>query len=268
MANDEPRPMKADLHVHAALSSSIGFDAVLFAELLGQARARGVEALGLVSHLFMPDLSGLFDRLGRRYAYGADHYDADGIALYPGIEVDTAEGPHLVALGSREAILTFYARYAADVAQHRPAPAAAFFARQEGLALLRICAHPLRPGRELARLPVALGACFDALELNASDLRRVGPDLLQETRALAAAHGLPVVAGSDAHHALQVGAVQTRFAQPFVSLDELKEQVRAGALTLWAHPELETMVGAAQEAKKCILAERVSDQAHQPPSPQ
>ena len=152
-----------------------------------------------------------------------DHYDADGVALYPGIEADTAEGPHLVALGGRDAVLAFYARYAADVAARRHCTRpTAFFARQEGLELLSICAHPLRPRRELALLPPDLMARFDATELNASDVGRGGEALVRESEALATAHGLPLVGGSDAHHAAQVGAVQTRFARPFASLTELR----------------------------------------------
>jgi len=249
-------PFRADLHVHASLSSAIGYDEALFDALLAQAHAVGLAALGLVAHLLMARLPALFAQIAARCTVSGDCLALDGLLLLPGLEVDTAEGPHLLALGRLDDVLALYERYADDVVARHAVPAEAFFARQAGIDLLNIAAHPLRPGHELTLLPADVASQCAALEVNPSDVLRLGSSLVAKTAALAAKYSLPLVGGSDAHHAAQVGSALTLFTQPSASLAALKAQIAGGAATVWLHPEAEAMVAAGQEAKRRILAER------------
>jgi hypothetical protein len=71
----------------------------------------------------------------------------------------------------------------------------------EDLEFLRIGAHPCRTGKELWKMGPLLRR-LDALEINAGELSQAG-----RVHRRAKENGLPVVAGSDAHHWLQLGRV-------------------------------------------------------------
>jgi hypothetical protein len=235
--------MLIDIHVHTSISRSLPFRHADMLAQVARARQQGLDACALTDHSDAADILAIHDALDATFPWRQHAYDADGVRLFPGVEVDVAEGVHLLAIGDREAIRCFIMRLAPGI------DAAGYFAAQADLALFNVVAHPLRPGHELTRLPAALVPRFDALDLNAKDLWRAGLAHRDALLAVSARHGLPLLAGSDAHHPAQLGAVRAELARPIASLAELRRTIRDTPPQLHIHPELGTMVAAARAAK-------------------
>jgi hypothetical protein len=166
------------------------------------------------------------------------------------MEVNVREGPHVVVLGEREAILAYHARFRHNMTPETYCFAHEVFDRQEGLRLLTILAHPFRPGREMARIDARLYSCFDALELNARDLVLVGKEIAARTEHVAWVCGLPMVAGSDTHHYHQLGTVYNRFDSAFGSVIELEDRIDRGEYTIHVDDQIDARVKRARTAKE------------------
>ncbi len=247
--------MNLDLHVHAALSKDTGFELAFVREMIAGARANGLDAIALTEHGGTRNFGDIIPTLDHTLAYVGPHYLAGDLRILPGIEVGSAEGPHLVAIGNRTAIRTFHARLHPMIASGPGVPVETFFAQQTGLELLCILAHPLRPGRELERIDPDLLPRFDALELNARDLHVLGDEIEPQTLALGQRHGLPVFAGSDSHQRYQLGSVLNLVESDPTTIAALKARIRARAFTLHMHPNLHIKVAAAREAKTQMKAQ-------------
>jgi hypothetical protein len=165
------------------------------------------------------------------------------------MEVNVREGPHIVVLGKREAILAYHARFRHHMSPETYCSAHEALDRQDGLRLLTILAHPFRPGREMARIDPRLYPRFQALELNARDLVLLGREIAARTERVAWECGLPVVAGSDTHHHHQLGTVYNRFGSAFSSVVELEDRIDRGEYTIHVDDQIDARVKRARAAK-------------------
>lgn len=251
--------MKLDLHVHAALSKKIGFELPFVREMIAGAKANDLDAIALTEHHNTGNFDEIFPILDRTFDYVGPYYEAGGVRILPGVEVGTAEGPHLVTIGDRMAIRTFHARLQAATGDGANPTLASYFDYQTGLELLCIVAHPLRPQRELDLIDAALFPRFDALELNARDLYVLGDEIEAKTLALGQAHEMPVFAGSDSHQHHQLGSVTNSMESDDLSIAHLKVQIRAGAFTRHIHPQLRTKVTVARQTKDWIKSQRLAE---------
>jgi predicted metal-dependent phosphoesterase TrpH len=244
--------MQVDLHFHAVLSKKIGFEPAFFQESVRQARRVGLDALAMTNHFNTPNFEGVYAYLDREYIYTGSYYDVDGVRLYPGIEVNVREGPHVVVLGEREAILAYHARFRHNMTPETYCSAHEVFDRQEGLRLLTVLAHPLRPGREITRIGARLYSRFHALELNARDLVLVGREIAARTERVAWEYGLPMIAGSDTHHYHQLGSVYNRFEPVFGSVIELADRIARGEYAVQIDGRIDRRVLRARTAKEAL----------------
>jgi PHP family Zn ribbon phosphoesterase len=249
--------MKVDLHFHAVLSKRIGFVPVFFLQVIQQAQQVGLDALAMTNHFDTPGFADIYAYLDREYAYSGHAYEVGSVKLLPGIEVSVREGPHLLALGGREAILEYQRRFRHSKMPETYCSARDFFDRQEGLPLLTICAHPFRPRREITRIDDSLYPRFDALELNARDLVLLGRDIVVRTEGFAQEYHLPVVGGSDAHHYHQLGSVYSRFDLTLDTVAELQRAIQQAQYTIHIDDLLEKRVAAARRAKEAIKQARL-----------
>lgn len=140
----------------------------------------------------------------------------DDVLLIPGVEVSTQFG-HLLGLFLTAPVQTkdFYAAVAA-------------IQEQGGLAVL---AHPFEHSRDAARLaPIA--PLLDGLEVFNSRATRKISDANDRAAAFAAAHGLRIFGGSDAHRPQEVGNGYTIVQAEACTLPALKAALlREGART-------------------------------------
>lgn len=251
--------MNIDFHVHGSLSSKLPFDLNLFRNLVVRARQVGMNAVALTDHFHAADFLEILHTLEEEYPYTGDCFDAAGLRVFPGIEVEVREGMHLLAIGGRTAIESYYHRLEGHFMPETYISTAEFFEKQSGLEILSIAAHPFRSGREINQLDPALYPRFDAIDLNARDLFSSGEALEVLTEMFGTQYQIPVVAGSDTHHYLQLGVVYNQFENECTTIAELKRAIAARAYTIYIDPDLSRKVAMARAAKQAIKAEKLQE---------
>ena len=197
---------RIDPHVHSYFSG----DGVSSPEaLIAGARAAGLDGFALTDHDTCDGCRYLRDKGWIR----EDGKPVDGLLIIPGVEVSTAEG-HLLCLGV----------WLPNGLKGTPASEIIAMVRaQQGVA---IPAHPydrMRAGirqRHLDTLDV------DGLEVfNAATPLRRHNDL---AHAYAKARGLPMTAGSDAHHHAAIGRSYTLFPTAELSVRSVLDALPRG----------------------------------------
>lgn len=202
-------PLHFDLHCHSHYSG----DAVSSPEeLVAAARAAGLHGFALTDHNTCDGIHHMLDRGLMR----EDGLPVDGLLVIPAVEVTTADG-HLLCIG-------------AVLPPLKGAPAREVVEIAHAHGALAIPPHPydlFRAGiREavLDRLPIDALEVFNA----ATTFKRYNRRAL----AYAEARGLPMTAGSDAHHAAALGTAFTALeTDDFTLRGVLAQIVRPNTLT-------------------------------------
>lgn len=248
--------MNIDFHIHVKLSKKVSFFPGYFRDMINEAREEGLSAITMTEHFNTLRFHEIYDELDRHYPYQGHYYEVDGFKVFPGMEVDVAEGGHILVTGTREAI-----RYVRSQLEGHTAPEAFVpFDRLMDLCseyeMLIIGAHPFRTSNSLQKLTPQQLQRLDAVDLNAKDLRTYGVDYMQEQmRVYAARHGLPLVGGSDTHHPLQAGSIINTLERECGTVAELKACLRDGAYSVHVSPCLPVKVRAADEVKQLLQAD-------------
>jgi predicted metal-dependent phosphoesterase TrpH len=199
-------PFRIDPHVHSFFSG----DGVSSPEaILRAAKKAGLDGFALTDHNTSD---------GCRYLRDAglireDGVAVDGFLIIPGIEISTQEG-HLLCLGG----------WLPNGLKGIPAKEAiAMVHAQNGVA---IPAHPydrMRAGIREAHL--------EALEMDALEVFNAATSLQRHNisaRDYATRRGLPMTAGSDAHHHGSVGRSHTIFSAPTLSVRSILDSLACG----------------------------------------
>lgn len=246
--------MKMDFHVHGSLSSKLNFDPKFFHQMISRASLVGLDAIALTDHFDAWDYPKIHHFLAERFPYYGDCYLVNGIKVFPGIEVEVDEGPHLLVIGGREDIAIFYKRLAGRFEPDKLISAREYFVKQAGLNTLSIFAHPVRPNREFRLVHPSYYPGFHGLDLNARDLYLIGEEVVSLVNLLSERYGIPVIAGSDTHHYLQLGSVVNKFHSTFDTIDELKSLISSQSYSILIDKDLNMNVAQAREKKKALVA--------------
>lgn len=179
--------LRIDFHVHSFFSA----DGVSSPEqLIAAARGAGLNAFAITDHNTCDAVDYMIERGFMR----ADGQPVDGLLVIPGIEVTTAEG-HLLCLGCRLP------------ASLKGLPAAEVCAMAHAAGGICVAPHPY----DLFRAGIR-EAVLDALPLDGLEVFNAATTLKRHNSkayAYAARRGLPMTAGSDAHHEGAVGVACT-----------------------------------------------------------
>ncbi len=185
-SGSEEGGLKIDLHSHSFFS---GDGVSSPEEMIAAAKAKGLNGLALTDH---NTCEGIEYLLAKGYMR-ADGQPVDGFLIIPGVEVSTAEG-HLLCLG-------------AMLPNLKGVPALEVCKEIHARGGLAIPAHPydyFRAGINEETL--------DTLEIDALEIFNAATTFKRcNERAFeyAQARGLPMTAGSDAHHEAAVGTAYT-----------------------------------------------------------
>ncbi len=198
-------PFNIDLHTHTFFSG----DGVSSPEdLIAAARAKNLQGIAITDHNTCDAITYLLEKGLMRM----DGMPVDNFLILPGVEVTTAEG-HLLCIGATLPFLK--GRPAAEVCD--------MIHHRGGLA---IPPHPydlFRAGirfSTLERLPVDAIEVFNA----ATTLRRYNRYAFKYAQV----RGLPMIAGSDAHHAAAVGTAYTILSGNDFSVKGILTQITKG----------------------------------------
>lgn len=194
-----------DLHCHSFFSG----DGVSSPEaLIAAARRRGLHGFALTDHNTCDGPRYLRDKGLIR----EDGLPVDNFLVIPGVEVTTDEG-HLLCLG-------------VDLPYMKGAPAAEVCKIVHGLGGLAIPPHPYDLFRAGIRESV-----LDTLEIDGLEVFNAATTFKRYNRmalTYAQARGLPMTAGSDAHHESAIGTAYTVLPTDDFSVRGLLDQIKKG----------------------------------------
>ncbi len=180
-------PLRVDFHVHSFFS----MDGVSSPEdIIAAARRAGLDAIAITDHNTCEAVNYMMKRGMMR----ADGLPVEGFLVIPGVEVTTSDG-HLLCLGC-ELSPSLKGRSAVDVCR---------LAHEAGG--MCVAPHPY----DLFRAGIHENV-LDALPLDGLEVFNAAITLKRHNRKAfdyAQRRGLPMTAGSDAHHADAVGVAST-----------------------------------------------------------
>lgn len=180
---------RVDMHVHTTYSRADGLSTP--EEVIRFAERRGMDGIAITDHDTMEGYYASLDVKTR-------------LAVIPGCEISSRDG-HILAYNIKEAVpASLTARETIE--------------RIHDMGGIAVASHPL----DLRRHGVGMASFslpFDAIEA------RNGHDLLHngDAERLAADNGYPIIAGSDAHMAKEVGSCYTFFS----NIDDFVKEIAA-----------------------------------------
>lgn len=249
--------MKIDLHIHVKLSKKTNFDLDHFRSMIDEARAHGLTAITLTEHFNTHRFEDVYGTLDTLYPCNNHYYDIDGFKLFTGMEVDVAEGGHILVSGPKDKLLEVRAELEAHTEPDRFIGLARLFELCEPRGMMVIGGHPFRESNPLAHVDKELLRRFDAFDLNGKDLHEIGiQENIAKVLSLGEELGVPVVAGSDAHQMFQVGCVHNELPGDYGTIAEIKEAIRARKHRRTISPSLDLQVRAANLVKKLLKGKK------------
>ncbi|NPV93026.1 MAG: hypothetical protein HPY50_19845 [Firmicutes bacterium] len=193
-------PLKAEIHCHVKIIGSLPFRPSQLERRLRRARGLGLDVLTLTEHIEVADYWDIYDCLESLCEKASGVLRWQGVTVMTGAEITLNSGQDILMLGSLDNIRELHRRLGRPRNADPPGFARLMDASDD-LDLLRVGAHPCRRGKVLWGIGSPLKR-LDALEVNANELSKAAY-VQSQSESL----GLPVLAGSDAHHWLQIGRV-------------------------------------------------------------
>lgn len=242
--------MKIDLHTHAKWSKGTDFSYGYYRSMMQAAGQAGLDAIALTEHFDTRGFHEMFRTLDRHCSSKQDYYWIEGVKVFPGIEVDVAEGGHILLIGTRAAITEIRCQLEPWIEPDAYIGLSRLLDLADAHDCLKIGAHPYREKNPLHHVQPELLARLDALDLNGRDLHHIGRHMTQRVTELAEKIGLPVVAGSDTHLPPQFGCVCNQLAVgcvPPETVKQLRTLIRQGAYAYSESLELDLLVCEAEQ---------------------
>ena len=196
-------PLNIDLHTHSFFS---GDGVSSPEEMIASARRKGLQGFALTDHNTCKGI----DYLLKKGLIRPDGLPVDGFLIIPGVEVSTDDG-HLLCLG-----VTLPTNMKGE-------PAAAVCQAIHERGGLAIPPHPYDYFRAGIRESVIKTLQIDAMEVfNAATTFQ---SCNTKAYKYAEAHGLPMTAGSDAHHENSIGTAYTILETEELTLANVLRQI-------------------------------------------
>jgi len=195
-------PLNIDLHTHSFFS---GDGVSSPEEMIAAARLKGLHGFALTDHNTCKGI----DYLLKKGLMREDGLPVDGFLIIPGIEVSTDDG-HLLCLG-------------VTLPNMKGEPAEEVCKEIHARGGLAIPAHPYDYFRAGIRESAFKTMQIDALEVfNAATTFQ---SCNTKAYKYAEAHGLPMTAGSDAHHERAIGTAYTVLETEELTLENVMRQI-------------------------------------------
>jgi hypothetical protein len=238
------RLKRIDTHTHPKISKHYPFDPASVRRMIRMARRASLDGLALTEHFHARGYWDIADHLVATYPCERGVFVADGVGLIPGAEVNIREGAHVIVLGEVAELRRLDGAFDEPLSHGYEPTLREFLDVTDDFELARIGAHMFRRCKELGKFAAADLRRLHALEVNGKDF---GTEmmLLVQARAL----GLPIVAGSDAHHWLQIGVRHTLVHTDELALASLVKTIKEGLTGFGTGPYTPLRVKAAKSLK-------------------
>src|SRR5262245_7698259 len=183
----------------------------------------GLDGLALTEHLHARSYWDVHAHLERAYPQNRGVFWAGDLALIPGGEVNIREGAHVIVLGEVDELRRLDRAFPEPLNRGYEPRLREFLDVTDDFNIARIGAHMFRRTKELGKFPAVDLRRLHALEVNGKDFG-LETMLLVQARAL----GLPIVAGSDAHHWLQLGVRHTLMHTEEITSESVIKSIKEG----------------------------------------
>lgn len=235
---------RIDTHTHPKISKHYAFDPGSVRRMVRMARRAGLDGLALTEHFHARGYWDIADHLADTLPCDRGAFVADGVTLIPGAEVNIREGAHVIVLGEVSELRRLDEAFEERLSRGYEPALREFLDVTDDFDVARIGAHMFRRAKELGKFAAVDLRRLHALEINGKDF---GTEimLLVQARAL----GLPIVAGSDAHHWLQIGVRHTLLHTDEVSVSAVVKAIKEGLTGFGTGPYTPLRVRAAKSVK-------------------
>lgn len=235
---------RIDTHSHPKISKHFEFSPVAVDRMIRQGRRVGLDALCLTEHFHATRYWDVSDYLEATFPCEQGVFRAPGLTLVAGAEVNIREGAHVIVLGEVPELRRLDRAFATRLSERYEPTLREFLDVTDDFDVVRIGAHMFRRQKELGKFAAVDLRRLHALEVNGKDF---GTELmlLAQARAL----GLPIVAGSDAHHWLQIGVRHTLVHTDELTFHAIAKVVKEGLTGFAGAPYTPLRVKAAKSLK-------------------
>ena len=245
--------MNLDFHTHGKLAKKLPFSTQYTDWLFDAAKAAGLDALCLTEHFNTLEFDRLYRYLLEKSCRAGDTLVLpNGLRIFPGMETDIAEGGHVLCLGRAEDILALNRQLESHKTPGSFLPFAQLMDLFRRYPVLVGAGHPYRTGGHIPELPEVQLRRLDFLDLNGKDVAEGLERTRNLTFALGSRLGLPVVAGSDTHQAVQYGCIYTQFSGETATLAGLASQMAAGRYRITVAAQAAFQVSTAGVLKRAL----------------
>ena len=235
---------RIDTHSHPNISKHYAFDPQALVRMVARGQRVGLDALAVTEHLHARTYWRVYDHIERTYPRVGGLYRAGDLSLITGGEVNIREGAHVIVLGDLDEIRRLDRAFPDRLSRGYEPALREFLDVTDDFDLLRIGAHMFRRSKELGKFPASDLRRLHALEVNGKDYG-LETMLLAQARAL----DLPIVAGSDAHHWLQIGVRHTLIHVEELTIHSIMKGVKEGLTGFGVAPYTPLRVRAAKSLK-------------------
>jgi predicted metal-dependent phosphoesterase TrpH len=236
---------RIDTHTHPNMSKHFPFNPQVIPRMVARGRRIGLDAIALTEHFHAREYWKIHEYLDATYAQDRGVFQADGLALVPGAEVNIREGAHVIVLGDTAELRRLDEAFPERLSRGYEPTLREFLDVTDDFDLARIGAHMFRRQKELGKFSAADLRRLHALEINGKDFG-LETMLLVQARAL----GLPIVGGSDAHHWLQLGVRHSLVHTDEITVHALVKAIREGLTGYGTTPYTPLRVVSAKSLKK------------------
>lgn len=235
---------RVDTHTHPKISKHFAFDPRSLERMISAARRAGLHGMALTEHFHGREFWSIYAHLEAAHVQRDGLFWAGQLALVPGAEVNIREGAHVIVIADVAELRRLDTTFREPLSAGYEPWLREFLDVTDDFDLLRVGAHMFRPSKELGKFAAADLRRLHALEVNGKDF---GTELMLTVQARAL--GLPIVAGSDAHHWLQIGVRHTLVHTDDFTLPAFVKAVREGLTGFATGPYTPLRVKAAKSLK-------------------
>ncbi len=231
--------MRIDFHTHGKLAKGLPFSVSYTIDLFKEAREAGLDAICLTEHFNSCGYRDLIAFIVHNYSRVGDCYDADGLKIFIGMEVDIAESGHVLVIGNVDDILAIHHQLEGYMSGTKQLDYEVYMSGNSFILaheLMTLCkeypvltgaAHALREGSHISELEDDVLSQFDFFDLNGKDCSQDGY-MPEKIKRLASNYDKPVVAGSDTHQCLQYGCIYNEFERECTTVADIQKEIKAG----------------------------------------
>lgn len=245
--------MKIDFHTHGKLAKKLPFSKEYTEWLFCEAQKSGLDALCLTEHFNTIGFGDIYKYITDSCFKDGDSWITDsGFRIFPGMETDIAEGGHTLILSSVECIMEMNRRLEPYKDKGHFLPVEKLMEMVSEYPAMIGAGHPYRTGGHIPELPREILRKFFFLDINGKDLAEDTKGTWEKMKKLAVSLGLPLIAGSDTHQAVQYGCVWNEFEQTVNRVMDLAKEIKNQAYQIRMSDTLMLRVESAGILKRAL----------------